>query len=322
MVTQVELYKRLDWIDIAKSLAIILMVAGHTSIPELLSKWIWSFHMPLFFIVSGMLYNEQKYTDFTSIWIARTYSILLPYMFFSIVVCAGYQGTVYYNPIELLRGWDGYALWFMPVLFFSELIFNRLVSWSQNNRPIILTTVLLFSILGWWLSSRNYHIAFKMEVIPFAIFFYGFGYCFKDRLKTCRTTLAMTFLMLMLNFAVSQLLPKLDMCINQFGQYPLNLLNALLGTIGIFSISKLIDKKNCLYMKQLLIWCGQNTLLFMALSQLLNYWLLIAIHYLHISKVIALPLRYFLLFGLIYAIGRFFNKYCPALIGKYSDVNK
>ena len=45
MGTQVELYKRLDWVDIAKGIAIILMVAGHTSIPELLSKWIWSFHM-------------------------------------------------------------------------------------------------------------------------------------------------------------------------------------------------------------------------------------------------------------------------------------
>lgn len=40
MGTQVELYKRLDWVDIAKGLAIILMVAGHTSIPELLAKWI------------------------------------------------------------------------------------------------------------------------------------------------------------------------------------------------------------------------------------------------------------------------------------------
>lgn len=36
---------RIEWIDIAKGMAIFLMVCGHTSIPENLSNWIWSFHM-------------------------------------------------------------------------------------------------------------------------------------------------------------------------------------------------------------------------------------------------------------------------------------
>lgn len=42
--------QRLEWIDITKGFAIILMVFGHSSIPKSISNYIWSFHMPLFFI--------------------------------------------------------------------------------------------------------------------------------------------------------------------------------------------------------------------------------------------------------------------------------
>lgn len=53
--------QRLEWIDITKGFAIILMVFGHSSIPKSISNYIWSFHMPLFFIISGFLYNASKY---------------------------------------------------------------------------------------------------------------------------------------------------------------------------------------------------------------------------------------------------------------------
>lgn len=51
--------QRIKWIDLTKGVAIFLMVCGHTGIPSLISNWIWSFHMPLFFIISGMLFFAQ-----------------------------------------------------------------------------------------------------------------------------------------------------------------------------------------------------------------------------------------------------------------------
>ena len=47
---------RVDWIDLTKGIAIFLMVCGHIGLPGALSNWIWSFHMPLFFLMSGLLY--------------------------------------------------------------------------------------------------------------------------------------------------------------------------------------------------------------------------------------------------------------------------
>lgn len=49
-------------ISVAKGLAIILMVIGHSGPPHALWSWIYTFHMPLFFVASGYFFN-YKYLD-------------------------------------------------------------------------------------------------------------------------------------------------------------------------------------------------------------------------------------------------------------------
>ena len=75
---------RIAYIDTAKAFAIILMVVGHTSIPKVLSNWIWSFHMPFFFFVSGMTTNWQKkkMPEFVG---TRVRALLIPFLCYSIV---------------------------------------------------------------------------------------------------------------------------------------------------------------------------------------------------------------------------------------------
>ena len=76
---------RLQWLDIAKGLTIILMVLGHTSIPEFASKFIWAFHMPLFFIASGWTTNQKKknLVAFTS---HKFRTIMIPFFVYSAIV--------------------------------------------------------------------------------------------------------------------------------------------------------------------------------------------------------------------------------------------
>ena len=53
--------KRLEWIDLAKGIGIILMIIGHMpSIPSAVHNWIFSFHMPLFFFLSGYMFKKKK----------------------------------------------------------------------------------------------------------------------------------------------------------------------------------------------------------------------------------------------------------------------
>ena len=54
------MYKRDYSIDIARGLACLLVVVGHVpTIPSFLHTWIYSFHMPLFFIISGIVLNSN-----------------------------------------------------------------------------------------------------------------------------------------------------------------------------------------------------------------------------------------------------------------------
>jgi acyltransferase len=52
---------RFPWIDALKGFGIALVVFAHYSLPEALDTYIFSFHMPLFFFISGFLFNFVKY---------------------------------------------------------------------------------------------------------------------------------------------------------------------------------------------------------------------------------------------------------------------
>ena len=55
-----EQVKRNDFIDFLKGIGIILVVIGHVSQNERINDFIYSFHMPLFFFISGFLFNYKK----------------------------------------------------------------------------------------------------------------------------------------------------------------------------------------------------------------------------------------------------------------------
>lgn len=55
------IFDRQTDIDIARALGIILVVLGHTRmLPSLVIKYIYGFHMPLFFTITGYLYYSPS----------------------------------------------------------------------------------------------------------------------------------------------------------------------------------------------------------------------------------------------------------------------
>ena len=47
--------ERYTWIDCIKGIGIFLVVLGHIYKDNYIGQWIYSFHMPLFFMLSGYL---------------------------------------------------------------------------------------------------------------------------------------------------------------------------------------------------------------------------------------------------------------------------
>lgn len=73
---------RLNWIDALKGIGIMLVVLGHHSLPAALDTYIFSFHMPLFFFISGFLFDFGKYSKSGANFVKGKFrSLLLPYSF-------------------------------------------------------------------------------------------------------------------------------------------------------------------------------------------------------------------------------------------------
>ena len=59
MLKNVGCGKYVTWISIAKAIGICLVVIGHSGAPEYVVKYIYSFHMPLFMLISGYLFAHS-----------------------------------------------------------------------------------------------------------------------------------------------------------------------------------------------------------------------------------------------------------------------
>ena len=54
---------RLEYVDVAKGIGIICTIIGHTFTGTMTARVIYTFHMPMFFFISGYLYHEKKTKD-------------------------------------------------------------------------------------------------------------------------------------------------------------------------------------------------------------------------------------------------------------------
>ena len=132
--------KRIDWIDIAKGLGMLAIIWGHICCKGWSNNLVYSFHIPLFFFLSGLVYNNAKYTSFVTFVKNRAKRLLLPYFIYSVVTWAIWAAFTYvtHRPCDdffapllqtfIAQGSGGFlvhnvALWFIPCLFFVELIY-------------------------------------------------------------------------------------------------------------------------------------------------------------------------------------------------------
>lgn len=76
---------RNNTISIMKGIGIILMVIGHAEAPELLTNFIYTFHMPLFFIAAGYFFTLKHVEDPWGFIVKRTRGLYVPFVKWSLV---------------------------------------------------------------------------------------------------------------------------------------------------------------------------------------------------------------------------------------------
>lgn len=249
-------------LDITKGVSIIFMVLGHMHFSdEVFNKYVYSFHMPLFFIVSGILFSEKR--TIKEIMKSRARALLVPYISFG-----GVYGVIYivkcllshdmYSlknalKVVLIYPTDGFpfesALWFLPVMFLTSTGYAAIR--KHFNLKWTTATVLLIGILGFIFPIlSNQRLPWGIDSTCVALLFFHTGYMIRHfaltgRIKNERINHPLLFWVFFLSFAGLNIFlvflnEKVNLRTMHYGNPVLTYLNAVVGTMIWICISDLL----------------------------------------------------------------------------------
>lgn len=257
--------KRLYWLDISKAISILLMVVGHTSIPSFASNFIWSFHMPLFFVSSGCTtdWSRNGMVDFVK---RKSRSLLLPFAIYSMIVL-GIQVALGWNSVRdfLWHGWVAYALWFIPVLFISLVCSKCIYSIKKSLIRYLILSILL--MMGCIFSKYHIQLPWTLSSVPYATCMIAIGVELrKVPSKFVKPKWYMIIGFLLITILVSNFW-RLDMCFNSILPIVPITIGAFSGTLMVYMISMKIEKHSK-YLTKAFVAIGKETYIIVAFSQI------------------------------------------------------
>jgi len=332
--------KRLNWVDMAKGFAMILVMFGHAPFSSRIRAEIYTFHVPLFFFMSGYLFSHVKYNNFAALLKKRLITIGIPYLCFSFIEyiyffvdnnkhnvspLKSFIGT--FIPIRFNSGTaHNGTLWFIACLFITELIFFLIVRYTKNNNKKIITCLVVSSIIGGFYSTYiKIPLPYSIDVSLIAVVFYGIGYLIKGMENKVSKLVNMRYLIIFLiinvllgHLNIRYLNASVDMSYSRYGNYFLFYMAALCGIMASLIFCRLLPKSRAL------IYVGKNSIIFMAIHQMILYPIidkLIA----HISFFASEKTYIMVLDGIIHVVVTMLvmipiiyviNNYMPFILGK------
>lgn len=96
-----------ETVTIAKAIGILLMVLGHARCPLPLQQFIYMFHMPLFFFLSGYCFKEKYLLDKRSFILKRVKGLYVPFVKWSLLFLVLHNLFFYLNIYNDVYGFEG-----------------------------------------------------------------------------------------------------------------------------------------------------------------------------------------------------------------------
>ncbi len=334
--------RRVYWIDNAKAIGIFFVVLAHHNINFYVMAWIYSFHMPLFFFLSGYLFDFSKYPDIKDFFIRKIRTLIVPYFFFAFLSYAFWLFIVRNISIhgvsismDPLRpfigifygvgvdGWnvplDG-ALWFLPCLFTVEML---MWVFSKFFARDLLRYILIGSAgLGYFISISGmpFRLPWGFEVALTGLVFYGWGFFLKKRLSDWLNKKYLGIVMmpiLIISIWTSVLNGRIDMDSNHYGSIGLFYISAMCGIFFFIGVSKMILSNH------VLSYIGRNTLIIMGLSGT-SFFIVRGILYILLKEMPSTE-HVQIQMAMIYSIAQILflvpiiillNRFCPYILGR------
>lgn len=193
---------RVEWIDFAKGLAVLLVVIGHV-IPGLMNAglisadhplnfvatWIYAFHMPVFFFLAGLFAMRSTQRTVGEFLADKFRVIVYPYLLWSLIQLAimgllggvTNLGAVTLTPVSILRYLfvDPFMqFWFLYALFFNYLLLLAAIKLGAGKLGYLAVAAVFF-ILGALLPLDPTQIIFRTM---FQTIFFALGAVFGETL--------------------------------------------------------------------------------------------------------------------------------------------
>lgn len=251
--------QRIESFDILKGIGIFLMILGHTYGPDTkIFDFISSFHMPLFFIVTGYFYKQESLPILLKKNIGQ---LLFPYLAMCVIIIVITQIRLPHNITTDLRSTiNGMGPgWFLLAMFWSRLEFHCIL----NILPKYYLVLSLISSTCVCILVNNHDLPPSFAIFPslIGLFFISIGYYIRtNSLLDYDKTKSPFFILfgVLLWFIISSYgKVRMDECI--FKLTIIDFCGSVLGTFIAYKLSQFIERNSC-RMKSILSYAGRFSL--------------------------------------------------------------
>ncbi len=272
--------KRIDWVDMAKGYGTIAVIFAHLAVGKI-GVWLYTFHVPLFFFLSGYVFNENlKFNDFIS---KKGKGILIPYFTLGLPMIAftflQYLRNGLLNKatvIQLLKEFIFqerlWTLWFIACLFFVNIFFYFVCKFTKSDLLKFAFSVVLVCIGIYYYHCGGQPLPWNIDVCFTATIFFCGGYLLKkhgkyfDYIKDKRAFAVLLFFLLgIANVVFGYLTHKIsgngmEMFDSTYGFPPFTFISAFAGIFAVIIFSTFFTLKPIRYI-------GENSLFYYAWHQ-------------------------------------------------------
>lgn len=293
--------KRVRWIDYAKGIAILATILGHTVEFGVngshVRGLIFSFHMPLFFILSMVTYRcSESMEEFRAKTKKAFRHLIIPaivvFVILVILECVknpqvitslGYWREKLYTFVYASGVETGYSgvnvgaigmIWFFFALFIGRTIFDYLHLKIQNDTCLFILSCIscMFGIILGQIQWLPFSMDIALAIMPF--FFWG--YHMKKMDVTDRPWKKFLFwgivwiALYLLGEPNYEIRSYLELACRRYTLFPLCFVAAIAGTMMISEASVICDRFHIL--SKPMTYLGRNSLYMLCVHAIDTYW--------------------------------------------------
>lgn len=324
--------ERVEWIDVSKGIAIILVVLAHNiPVHSLLWSIIFSFHMPFFFLICGFLYKEKGVlTQIKS----NFHRLILPYFATAFILSSAkiissfvkthtnttfiwfisivYSTGIIPSQFPILKEFG--PLWFLTSLFCAILIFNITFKLTKGkNKYLSHTIYMLLGLLG-YLIGQDIYLPWSLDIALSAQPFIYCGYLLKSNDLLDKKLSIVPFIILTVLWFANINNNALGMNSREYNSIVIFYIGSISGSILLIYLSKLLVKTRILTV--FFTYLGKETLVIMCFHLLESYLIpwqkILHFGFLYNNPFILVTFKMIFLI-----VATFFVKYIPILKEAY-----